>query len=224
MLKIILVDDHPIFRSGLAFILNTFSDNVSIMGEYGNGAEFLAAIEAGVELPDLLIMDVQMPVMDAYAVLEEMKKRSIYTPVLIISMVQDEKGIVRMMTKGIRGFLPKDADPEHFVEAIHKITSGGVYFADSISGILEDAFPALMPVNEPVSGSSYNGSIPLSDKEQEFIRLACSEYTYKEIAEMLNLSVKTIDGYRGALFEKLNVKSRPGLVLFAVKNRIVEID
>ncbi|MGQ3014127.1 MAG: response regulator [Flavobacteriales bacterium] len=223
MLKVILVDDHPIFRSGLAFILNTFSDNVSIIGEYGNGAEFLDGIASNGVLPDLVIMDVQMPVMDAYGVLEEMKKRSIHTPVLIISMVQDEKGIVRMMTKGIRGFLPKDSDPELFVEAIHKITAGGVYFADSISGILEDAFPVAAPKEEPAF-NSYTGTVPLSDKEQEFIRLACSEYTYKEIAEILNLSVKTIDGYRGVLFEKLNVKSRPGLVLFAVKNRIIEVD
>lgn len=218
MLNVILVDDHPIFRKGLAAILETYSDNIKVVGSFGNGKELLDNLN---ELPDVIIMDIQMPVMDAFATMDELKKRGCNVPILILSMVQEEKEIVKMMTKGIRGFLPKDSDPELFISAIEEIQKGGFYIADSISGILNTAF-AQNDKNNGVATNGYKGLIPLTEKEIEFIRLACSELTYKEIAEKLCLSVKTIDGYRASIFEKLDVKSRPGLVLFAVKYGIFE--
>ncbi len=217
MLNVILVDDHPIFRKGLAAILETYSDNIKVVGSFGHGQELLDNL---IELPDVIIMDIQMPVMDAFATMDELKKRGCNVPVLILSMVQEEKEIVKMMTKGIRGFLPKDSDPELFISAIEEIQKGGFYIADSISGNLNTAFAHNEKIGAGTNG--YKGLIPLTEKEIEFIRLACSELTYKEIAEKLCLSVKTIDGYRASIFEKLDVKSRPGLVLFAVKYGIFE--
>lgn len=217
MLNVILVDDHPIFRKGLAAILETYSDNIKVVGSYGNGQELIDNLT---ELPDVIIMDIQMPIMDAFATMDVLKSRGCNVPVLIISMVQEEKEIVRMMTRGIRGFLPKDSDPELFISAIEEIKKGGFYIADSISGILNTAFAHNEKNGSPANG--YKGLIPLTEKEIDFIRLACSELTYKEIAEKLCLSVKTIDGYRASIFEKLDVKSRPGLVLFAVKYGIFE--
>lgn len=217
MLNVILVDDHPIFRKGLASILETYSNTIKVVGSFGNGKELLDNLTI---YPDVLIMDIQMPIMDAFDTLDQMKERGIKIPVLILSMVQEEKEIVRMLTKGIRGFLPKDSDPDHFVEAVMEISKGGYYYSDTISGILNSAFAQ---VNSTQSKNGYIGSLPLTEKEIEFIRLACSELTYKEIAEKLCLSVKTIDGYRANIFEKLDVKSRPGLVLFAVKHGVFEV-
>lgn len=211
MLNVILVDDHPIFRKGLASILETYSDKIKVIGSYGNGKELIENLN---NAPDVLIMDIQMPVMDAFDTMDALKEKGLKLPVLILSMVQEERDIVRMMTKGIRGFLPKDSDPDLFIEAVDEIHKGGFYFSDTISGILNMAFGAH---EKELSKSGYSGAIPLTDKEIDFIQLACSEMTYKEIAEKLCLSVKTIDGYRASIFEKLDVKSRPGLVLFAVK-------
>lgn len=215
IIKVILIDDHPIFRTGLASTLEVYSDNVSVCGSYNNGLEFINDLDK-IELPDILIMDVRMPVMDGFQTLDQLKSKGIYLPVLILSMTDEDKEIVRMMTKGIRGFLPKDSNPELFIQALKEISKGGFFFSDAISGILNSAF---VPNNHSFS-SSGSSPVQLSEKEIEFIQLACSELTYKEIAERLFLSVKTIDGYRASLFEKLGVKSRPGLVLYAVKHGI----
>jgi two-component system, NarL family, invasion response regulator UvrY len=132
---------------------------------------------------------------------------------MVLSMSDNESDIIKMIKYGARGYILKDANPEYLERALTDMVTKGFYYSEWLSGTIINSLRGLESKKEE----------ELSEKEVEFLKLACTEMTYKEIADKMFLSVRTIDGYRDALFEKLNLKSRVGLVLYAIKNGIVKV-
>lgn len=213
-ISIAMVDDHTLFRRGLAQLILGLGDQYTVCWDVGSGQECLRQLESGA-MPDLLILDVSMPEMDGYTLAAEVKKKYPDLPMLVVSMIDKEEALIRMLRLGIRGYLSKNIEAEELDAAIRSVRKKGYYYTDHVTGKLIHALQ---------TNGSLPGELPaLSDREQHFLQLACSEDTYKEIADKMFLSVKTIDGYRMTLFEKLGVKSRTGLVLYAIRNGLVKI-
>ena len=126
-------------------------------------------------------------------------------------MFEDAEKVLTMVRMGVKGYLLKDAEPNEFEDALHRVSQNEVYYPEFVTRLLVDS------INHPID----NGA--LNTREIEFLKLAGTELTYKEIADQMSISVRTVDGYRDQLFEKLQIKSRVGLVLYALKNKLIEL-
>jgi two-component system invasion response regulator UvrY len=209
--SIALVDDHVLLRSGLAGMLK--ESGYQILFEADNGKDFIEKLKKETE-PDIVLLDINMPVMDGYATAAWLKNNHPEIKVLALSMYDDEDAIIKMLKNGARGYILKDSHPSELKAAIESLASKGFYYSEMVTGRL---MRTIMDEDEKALDES------LTEREIEFLKLAATEMTYKEIAEQMHLSPRTIDGYRDAIFEKLNIKSRVGLVLYAIKNGIVKI-
>ena len=206
-IKIIIVDDHLLFSQSLSYLVGSF-ENFEVAGIYNNGKEFITAVKGGIKLPDIVLLDVNMPIMDGIETMKWIKQNHPDQKVIALSVNNDEDTVMRMITNGAKGYLLKDTDPKNFKEALEEVYSRGFYYSEMVSGYL-------------INKLNNDNKIVLKEREIEFIKLACTEKTYKEIADGMCLSPKTIDGYRENLFHKLEIKTRIGLVLYAIKNEIV---
>ncbi|MBK7559030.1 MAG: response regulator transcription factor [Chitinophagaceae bacterium] len=215
MPSIVLVDDHSLLRMGLASLIESLGNTV--LFEADNGKEFLEKIDKNI-LPDIVLMDINMPEMDGFQTTHWLKINHPGVHVLALSMYDNETSIIRMLKCGAKGYILKDSEPAELKAAIHSLMDKGFYYSDLVSGKLMHAINKLDDENDGLKNL-----VPLNDRETEFLKLACSELTYKEIADKMFVSPRTIDGYRDALFEKLLLKTRVGLVMYAIKNRIVNI-
>lgn len=217
-IKLALVDDHKLFRKGLISLIEMVNTNCTILFEADNGIDLQQKIDKRNQ-PDIILMDVNMPGMDGFACVQWLNNEFPEAKVLVVSMIESEETIVRMLKLGVRGYLCKDVEPKELGEAILAVSNKGFYYTDFITGKL---------VHSLQNDQSNNGEgvrlDQMNSREKEFLQLACSEMTYYEIADKMFLSPKTIDGYRNSLFEKLNVKSRVGMVMYAIKNRMVKVD
>jgi|688.fasta_scaffold05173_7 DNA-binding NarL/FixJ family response regulator len=212
--KIALADDHTLFRKGMISLIQMVNNSHEILFEADNGIDVQHKIDP-LSLPDIILMDVNMPVMDGYATVEWLKLHHPSVKVLVVSMIQDEESIMRMIKLGVKGYLSKDVEPEELKNAIAAISSKGFYYTDYITGKLVHS------LQQEEACAQKDALITLNAKEKEFIKMACSEFTYAEIAQRMNLSPKTIDGYRLSVFGKLGVKSRVGLAIYALRNGMV---
>ena len=214
MAKIVLTDDHVLLRNGLAELVKSLGHTV--LFEADNGKDFIAKLNAK-DLPDVVLMDINMPEMDGFETAHWIKTNHPEVMVLALSMYDNETSIIRMLKCGARGYILKDSEPAELKAAIHALENKGFYYSDLVSGKLMHA------INKMDDGDDLKNLVPLNDRETEFLKLACSELTYKEIADKMFLSPRTIDGYRDVLFEKLHLKTRVGLVMYAIKNGIVNV-
>lgn len=215
MASIVLVDDHSLLRIGLAQLVESFGN--IILFEADNGQEFMEKLDKN-NLPDIVLMDINMPEMDGYETAQWLKTNHPGIKVLALSMYDNETSIIRMLKCGARGYILKDSEPAELKAAIHALEDKGFYYSDLVSGKLMHAINKM----EDESGDLKN-LVPLNDRETEFLKYSCTELTYKEIADKMFVSPRTIDGYRDALFEKLHLKTRVGLVMYAIRNGIVTV-
>ncbi|WP_236849104.1 response regulator [Chryseolinea soli] len=191
-------------------------ENCAILFEADNGFDLQKKIDKK-NLPDIVLMDVNMSGMDGFASVRWLKENYPDIKVLVVSMIEKEETIIQMLKLGVKGYLCKDVEPEELREALKAIAHKGFYYTDFITGKLVHSLQ--------IDGQDKRRDSDLmNEQEKKFLQFACSEMTYHEIADKMFLSPKTIDGYRNSLFEKLNVKSRVGLVMYAVRNRIVKLD
>lgn len=211
-INVAIVDDHVLFTGALSEMVNHLEKyNVSFRAE--NGKEFIEKIKSDeFPLPEIILLDLSMPIMDGFETLSWIKSNKMNFKVLVLSMNDDEQGIVRSLRLGANGYLLKNVSPSILEEAMNEIMTDGFYHNDLVSNALLHSM------------KRRNSSLidDLKINELTFLRFACTDRTYKEIADEMNLSHKTIDGYRKNLFEKLNVKSRVGLVLFAMQHKLIE--
>lgn len=216
MTRIALADDHTVMRSGLATLLRDLG--YEILFEAGNGKEFIDKLNKE-NLPDLAMLDINMPEMDGYDTAAWLKQNFPQVKVLALSMYDDEAAIIRMLKNGAKGYVLKDSNIAEVRNAIESIISKGYHHSDLVTGKLIHSINHL----DIPGHSSIKELLKLNNKEIDFLKLACTEMSYKQIAEKMFLSPRTVEGYRDTLFEKLGVKTRVGLVLFAIKNGIVTI-
>jgi two-component system, NarL family, invasion response regulator UvrY len=210
LVKIALVDDHTLLRDALGSIIDKFEGfKVILLARHGK--ELIDKLQND-HLPDLVLLDLDMPVMDGYETAKWLHENYPTIYVLVLSVYDSEMAMIRLLQFGVRGFLKKDIHPNELRNAIQStMTNGYYYFGNSTSkliNLLKDGDSKINQIN----------SSKLTQNELQFLMLASTEITYKEIALKMNISPRTVDSYRDALFIKLNVKSRVGLVLFAIKN------
>ncbi len=207
-----IVDDHSLFAGSLEKLINSFS-NFTVLFHAKNGMELQKYIENGSDLPDIVLLDINMPVMDGFETAEWLMLNHPKIKILALSMEDDEQTILRMLRKGAKGYLLKDIHPEILNTALQELMDKGYYHSEKVS---ETLLHSLNPDEEL-------GLLDFKENELTFIQLACSEMTYKEIADIMGLSPKTIDGYRHDLFNRLKIKNRVGLVIFALKKNLIKL-
>jgi two-component system invasion response regulator UvrY len=217
--KVALVDDHKLFRDGLSGLINLF-EGFQVNIEADNGHDFIQKMIKD-QLPDIVLLDINMKGMDGFETGEWLKEHHPEIKILALSMYDDETAIIRMLRLGARGYVLKDIRKQELFEALSSLVQKGYYYTEQITGRL---IHAINHFDDRTNDKFMNTSSKLNPREIEFMKWACSELTYKDIADKMNLSAHTIDGYRDALFEKLSIRSRVGLVLFAIKNKIVILE
>lgn len=216
MIRIGLVDDHTMFRRGLKSLIEFFPD-CSVVVEAVNGKDFIKKLDVK-SLPDIVLLDIKMAEMDGYETAEWIRDNHPTIRVLALSTMDAELNIIRMIKAGARGYILKDAEPEELKLAFEQVQSMGFYYNNVVTRAIMSNIHHIMDEKNQVGMA-----IRINDRELHFLKLACSERTYQQVADEMNLSERTIDGYRESLFQKLGVTSRVGLVLYAVKNGFVSL-
>ena len=217
MTLIALIDDHELLRSGLATIINSFEGYKVIM-EASNGKQFIDNLESTKQQPDIVLLDITMPIMDGYETSAWIKANLPKSKVLVLSMLENDTAIIRMLKNGVRGYILKDSKPGTFIDALNNIRDSGYFINDLVSNKLMHYINHEEELDHDTQAMN-----TLTENETIFLRWICTEKTYKEIADEMFLSPRTIDTYRDNLFKKIDVKTRVGLAIFAIKNGIVKI-
>ena len=209
MLRVLLVDDHPVVRKGMRFILEEGLRPGVEVSEASDGDEALAALASP---PDVMVLDLSMPGRSGIDLLAEVKHRCPQLPVLIMSLHAEEQFAVRALRAGASGYLTKSAAPENLVTAVTKVARGGRYVSETLADLL-----AADLGGEAVSAPHER----LSDREFEVMCAIASGKTASEIAATMHLSVKTISTYRTRLLEKMGMSSNAELTRYAIENHLV---
>lgn len=209
----IVADDHVLMRNALSRLVGTL-EGYEVLAEADNGRDLKDKIQQHL-VPDIVLLDVNMPEMDGFQTTQWLHKNYPHIRVLVLSMLSDERTIIKMFRLGAKGYLLKNTDPEELKKALDAIVAKNVYLSDYVSGKLVSGLNKYTELDEK--------PVFLVEREKELLRWVCSELSYKDIAEKMNLSPRTVDDYRQALFTKLKVHSRVGLVLYAIRNALVEV-
>jgi two-component system invasion response regulator UvrY len=223
-IKVGIADDHTMFRKGLIKLLD--QDRYELLFDVENGRKVVEKLEStGAVLPDIIIMDIEMRGMNGYETVSWLKEHHPEVKVLVVSMVDQEEAVVRMMKLGVKGYLSKEMEPEDLHAALQSIAKKNYYYTDFVTNKLVHSLQNEHGHNDQQSEFLHCHTLwdSLNSKQKEFVKYACTELIYEEIADKMYVSPKTIDGYRDAVFERFNVKSRVGLVLYAIKNKLVTI-
>jgi DNA-binding NarL/FixJ family response regulator len=215
--SIILVDDHVIVRNGLRELIDKLGQ-YKVEFEFDNGTDLLVALEKGVKA-DLLILDLSMPGMNGDEVLEEMNKKQYDIPVLILTLNSEPGKHIKLFRLGARGYIQKNSTSTILRDAIEAILKFGFYQNE----LMAEALRSDAPVKEKEPRQVVLEQ--LTDREKEFLKLVCDEqeYTYEQIASMMGVHRRTVDGYRESIFDKFDIKSKAGLVLFLVRNDLLDL-
>jgi two-component system, NarL family, invasion response regulator UvrY len=213
MQNIILADDHILLRDALGNLINRFP-NFNVSGLAANGKEVQQLLQTGTKA-NIIILDLNMPLMDGFETTTWLNKEHPEIKILILTMYDSDIALIRLLQEGVRGFLKKDINPDELQNALHTVVEQGWYYTNSTGGKIA----ALLKKEKGTQSTLEKNT--LSETEIAFLKLACSDKTYKEIAIELNLSTRVVDNQREALFEKLGVRSRVGLAIYAIKNGIV---
>lgn len=216
MTTICLVDDHILLRNSLAKIINKF-DGYKVLFEADNGLDFISRVEKD-NAPDIILLDISMPLMNGFETAEWARKNLPHARILVLSMMDNDTSVIKMINLGARGYISKDSKPLILKEAFDNIVHKGFYSNDLISHSMMSFVNGGLQPDKPVEKWHQ-----FSEKENTFIKYACTEMTYKEIAAAMETNIRNIDRYRDSVFEKLKLKNRVGLVLFAVKEGLVTV-
>lgn len=207
--KVVLIDDHGLFRKGIAEIINDFVGFKVVM-EASDGNDLIMKMSKIGYEPSIAIVDINMKGMDGYRSTQWLRENFPQIKVLALSMYEDEGAIIGMFRAGANGYVMKDTEPKELKQALEELVTRGFYHSALVGNVLHNS---LLSKDKPL----------FNDREVEFMKLSCSELTYKEIADKMNVSIRTVDGYRDALFEKLKIRNRVGLVIYAIKQGIFKI-
>lgn len=210
-IKIIITDDHQLFRNGLKILLNAFQE-FEVAGEASNGEEFLRLLKS--TPADIVLMDINMPEMDGIEATRKGLKINPGIDIIALSMYGEEEYYYKMVDAGAKGFLLKDSDISEVKEAIMTVKRGGSYFSQEL------LYHVIQKIKHRENESK---SANLSKREKEILMKICEGLSNQEIAETLFISKRTVDKHRANLLGKTNSKNTASLILFAIRNKLIEI-
>jgi DNA-binding NarL/FixJ family response regulator len=207
--SVVIVDDHTLLSQAIAVMVNTF-DKFKVLYTCKNGKELTEKFsESPKNIPDIVLMDINMPMMNGIETTGWITKNHPLVNVIALSVEDDEMTILKMLRVGAKGYLLKDVEKKILEHALIEVMDVGFYHSKNVANILIKSLSL-----------GKKDTTQIKDNELTFMKFACTELTYKEIADKMFLSPKTIDGYRDSLFDKLGVRNRVGLVIYAIKNKI----
>lgn len=215
-IKLAMADDHALLRNALASLINNF-ENCRVICEANNGKELISKIQKQ-SLPDIVLLDLNMPVMDGFETANWLRDNLPEVHVLMLTMYDSELVLIRLLQAGVKGFLKKDIAPTELLFAIKSVMQSGYYYSTETAGRLANLF------RNGSKDSLRLQNAMLKDQEIEFLKMACTDLTYKEIAQSMGITPRVIDSLRDELFTKLDVKSRVGLAMVAIRNGIVTLN
>jgi len=213
--NVVIVDDHNLFANSLKVVINDF-EGFHVSKCLVNGQVLVDLLSESQDHPDVVLLDVNMPVLNGIQTMTWLYNNRPEVKVLALSMDNQEETIIKMLRNGAKGYLLKDIHPEELEKALNQVIEKSFYYTEKVSNSLISSLH--LPTDE-----INNSGIDLNEKEKKFLKLACTEKTYREIADIMFLSPKTIDGYRENIFKKFKVGNRIGLVLHAIKNGFIEV-
>lgn len=218
-IKVGLVDDHALLRKMLKiYIVSHWKDCVvTIEADHGSDLVDQMATLPISQHPDVVLLDIDMPRMDGYETLRWLKQHTPDIKVVMLSVFGDENTIIRCLRMGANAYLTKNVEVEELIQTIRVVSEKGEYYSSYIAGIAVASLKQQGPADKPAPAAG------LTKKEAEFLQLICTEMTYNEIADRMYISTRTADGYRDQLFLKLNVKTRVGLAIHAIRNKLITI-
>jgi len=214
MINIALVDDHALLRNGLASVINSF-ENFNVVFEADNGKHFIQLLKTNPK-PSVVLLDINMPEMNGFETAIWIKNNEPNIKILVLSMMDDDSSIIKMLHYGIKGYILKDSKPAILRKALEEVTQRGFFFNDVVSGKM------LHLVNK-TEAEKQNQPLVLSEREIHFLKLCCTEKSYKEIAESMGIGARSVETLRSNMFEKLETLSRVGLVMYSIRNGIVKL-
>lgn len=206
--KVAIADDHLLIAKAISSIVDGFK-RFEVLYEVENGKALQERFASYKDLPDIVLLDISMPVMDGFATADWLKRNHPAILIMALSVQDDDVSLIKMIKAGATGYLHKNVHPAELEKALDTITSKGFYYPDWATSRVLYAL-----ANEDAGQTD---SIKLTERETEFLRYSCTELTYKEISEKMFCSPRTVESYRDSLFEKLGVKTRVALALYAVK-------
>lgn len=205
---IVIVDDHILIAQALKGIIENF-ENFEVLYECENGKDLQGKIKLKKPIPDVVLLDVSMPIMDGFETAKWLKENHPEVLIMTLSMQNDDQSVIKMIKSGSNGYLLKNSHPAELEKALNRLLNDGYYYPDWASKIV---FASLGEKNTTTE------TIKLTEREREFLKYTITEMSYKEIAEKMFCSPRTVESYRDSLFEKLELKTRVGLAVFALKN------
>lgn len=205
---VVIVDDHTLLSQAIQTMVNTFN-KFNVLYTCKNGQELIDKFSIPENIPNVVLMDINMPIMNGVETTEWITKNHPKVNVMALSVEDEDFTILKMLKAGAAGYLLKDTEKSVLENALLEIAEVGFYHTKNVTTILMNSLAGEEVVE-----------ISLTEKERIFLKLSCTELTYKEIADKMNLSPKTVDNYRNNLFTKLHVKNRVGMVTYAIKNKI----
>jgi len=215
LIRVLLADDHSVVRQGLRVWLER-SGSIEVVGEAADGREAVALAEQ--LKPDIVIMDIAMPLLNGIDATAQITRRDPNTKVIVLSMHADESYILRALGAGAKGYLMKESTETDVLPAVHSVQEGKSYFSSSITRMLLEDYMRMLKQNN--LQDSYD---LLTEREKEVLQLLAQGKSNKEVAQILNLSPHTIDSHRTNLMQKLDVHNTAEIVLYAVRKGIIVV-
>jgi len=205
---IVIVDDHLLIAKAITSIIEQFK-NYGVLYESENGKELMEKFKQKKNIPDIVLLDISMPVMDGFETAAWLKQNHPQVKVMVLTMQGDDESLIKMIKAGAVGYLNKNVHPAELAKALDSIVEKGFYYPDWATSRVLHSLANPAEINE--------SAVKMSDREIEFLKYTCTELTYKEIGEKMFCSARTVESYRDSLFEKLGVKTRVALALYTVK-------
>ena len=203
--SIVIVDDHILIAKAISSILRNF-DQFKVLYECENGKELQEKFKISSNVPNIVLLDISMPIMDGFETAKWLKSTHPEVLIMALSMQDDDQSLIKMVKCGAKGYLLKNVHPIELENALNNLVRTGYYYPDWATSKVFASLTSDVEQN------------PITEREIEFLRYCITEMSYKEIADKMFCSARTVEHYRNSLFERFGVKSRVGLAVYAIKN------
>lgn len=215
-IKIGITDDATLFRKGLNLLLEDY-DDIDVVLEAIHGQDLLDKLDNGITIPDVLVLDLQMPILNGIETAKRLRETYPEIKIIILSTHYSKAFIINMIEIGASAYLPKDAAPEEFTSTIRNVHNNGFHYNKEVWSIIQANMSKKKKVKPTFTPS-------LTKRETEILQLICEQQTASEIAKKLFISRRTVEGHRNNLLNKLNCRNIAGLVVYAIQNQLVKIN